>query len=497
MKNLLALALAALVLNCSTTTPASDPEHVVRGYLAAKSHEEVVSYLAPTYRLWFGERKGDGMGRDAAAKLLEWDFALNPRHRVDSLTVDGSTVTARVHEENDFSLLIGFPGWDSTSTYVVENGQIVSQLYVAKEGRPEWRPYLDKPLEWLRANRADALGRVFPNGKLAQSRETAAEWVKLLREWRAATAQSDPTVREAIIVHAVPEKGFHYPYLLRMPHELAPKSARYLLVETNNTGAVSDDFKVHVDAATKLSRGGLGAYVARRLDLPYLMPIFPRPKTNWEMYTHQLDRDVMSLKDGPLRRLDLQLIAMIDDARERLRSHGYEVDEQVLMTGFSASATFANRFTMIHPERVRAVATGGLNGLVMIPHARLNQIELPYPLGLADFEQITARRFNERAWRNVPQFIYMGAKDDNDALHFGDGYSDEERGIVYAAIGEKMQPDRWQRGQDVYKKAGANAKFTTYEHAGHWTDAKINNEIVEFFRNAGVPPAGRAPSRRP
>lgn len=287
-----------------------------------------------------------------------------------------------------------------------------------------------------------------------------------------------------LVVDAAPEKGFHYPYLLRLPEKT---DARFLLVEPNNTGRVSDDLDVHLQAAKDLSTKAIGAYVSKRLEVPLLVPAFPRPQTNWEFYTHQLDRDSMLIEDGPMRRLDLQLIAMIDDARKRLRSYGFDVEEKVLMTGFSASGTFANRFTVIHPKRVQAVATGGLNGLVMIPQATVDSVQLFYPIGLADFQKVTGRRFDARAWKQVPQFIYMGAKDDNDALHFGDGYSDAERGVVYTAIGEKMQPDRWERGQALYREAGANATFRTYENVGHWTDKKINEELLEFFRQAMTP----------
>ena len=125
---------------------------------------------------------------------MPWDYALHPRHRVDSLTANGAEVTARVHEDNDFSLLIGFPGWDATSTYTLDGkGQIVSQLYVPT-GPTEWRPYLDAPLAWIRQHHPDALPRIFPDGKLAQTGESAREWVALLRAWRAATGQADPTL---------------------------------------------------------------------------------------------------------------------------------------------------------------------------------------------------------------------------------------------------------------------------------------------------------------
>ena len=284
-----------------------------------------------------------------------------------------------------------------------------------------------------------------------------------------------------VVIDANPKSGFHYPYLLRVP--VKPVGGpTYLLVEPNNTGQVSDELSVHLEAARKLAMNALGAAIAPQLNVPMLVPVFPRPKTGWEIYTHQLDRDSMLIDSGPMRRLDMQLIAMIEDAQRRLHAAGIRVDDRVLMTGFSASGTFANRFTMLHPERVRAVATGGFNGLLIVPAAELDEVSLPYPIGTADVATLTGRTVDLDAWRRVPQFIYMGAEDDNDALHFDDGYNDEERHIVYGVLGERMQPERWSRVQQIYREAEANAILKTYEGIGHGTDARIAREVTEFFR---------------
>lgn len=190
MRNALAL-LSLVVAACASTS--NDPSAVVRRYLTARTLEEAVSALDPGYRLWFGARTGEGIDRATTARMLEWDFALHPRHRIDAVTARGDEVTARVHEDNDFSLLLGFPGWDATSTYVVTgDGRIASQVYVPSEGQ-DWRPYLDAPLAWLREHHPDALARVFPDGKLNRSAASAHEWVELLREWRIATGRPDPT----------------------------------------------------------------------------------------------------------------------------------------------------------------------------------------------------------------------------------------------------------------------------------------------------------------
>jgi dienelactone hydrolase len=298
----------------------------------------------------------------------------------------------------------------------------------------------------------------------------------------ACTHKPLPPANTLEVIAAAPAKGFHYPYILKTPTAARVDGTTYLLVEPNNTGRVSDDFAVHADAAKKLANSAVGSFVAKKLDLPLLVPIFPRPETGWETYTHALDRDSMLINDGPMRRLDLQLLAMIDDARKRLRGYGVDTHQKILLTGFSASGTFSNRFTLLHPEKVHAVATGGLNAMLIVPSPTLDAAALPYPLGISDLQQIADTRFDAAKWRAVPQFIYMGAKDDNDAVLFDDGYSESERAIVFKVLGEKMQPDRWTHMQKLYREAGANATFRTYEHMGHGTDGQINGEIAEFFR---------------
>ena len=295
-------------------------------------------------------------------------------------------------------------------------------------------------------------------------------------------AEEQPAASADELVAASPAAGFHYPYLLRIPGRLEAGGERVLLVEPNNTGAATDDFELHLAAARKLSQGAIGASVSRALGLPLLVPVFQRPGTEWQIYTHQLDRDTMALRDGPMRRLDLQLVAMIDDARKRLGARGIRTPQEVLLTGFSASGTFVNRFTTIHPKRVLAVAGGGLNGILIVPRAELGGVALPWPLGLANLAEVTGAVFDEAAWKRVPQRYYMGALDDNDAVQYDDGYAPDEKAIVDRAIGAKMQPDRWERCQALYREAGANVTFRTYENVGHFTDDRINAEIVDFFR---------------
>lgn len=288
---------------------------------------------------------------------------------------------------------------------------------------------------------------------------------------------------EALLIESNSAKGFNYPYYLFIPDNIADDKELTLITEPNNSGFVSDDLVKHLEKAQRIATLDFyaGNYVARNLHLPLLVPVFPRSESQRHTYTHSLDRDVMLQKDTDLERLDLQLLAMIEDASERLMEMGYEIDEQFFITGFSASGTFANRFTALHPGKVKAVAAGGINGLLFLPLEEINGTKLTYPVGTFDFDELSGKPFNASAFKAVPQFYFMGALDDNDAIPYDDAFDPPEREVIYQILGREMQPLRWKNCQRIYKTEGVNAQFRTYEGIGHEQPDEIKEDILEFF----------------
>jgi len=111
-------------------------------------------------------------------------------------------------------------------------------------------------------------------------------------------------------IAASPSQGFYYPYLLFVPLTASLKKTAHLLVEPNNTGSSTDDFKEHVNSAIQLTTKSYVNRMARFISSPLLVPIFPRSNQFPLMYTHSLDRDTLLTQEKDLQRLDLQLIAM-------------------------------------------------------------------------------------------------------------------------------------------------------------------------------------------
>ena len=288
-----------------------------------------------------------------------------------------------------------------------------------------------------------------------------------------------------IRVDADPAKGFHWPYYLVPPANMA--SPPTLLVEPNNTGTWSDDLKVHEDAAITLM--GYRISFAEDLGSPLLIPVFPRPinpqaPESGGIYTHALDRFSLTNSHAGLQRIDLQMVAMIDDALERLEAMGHQMDRRVFMMGFSASGAFTSRFTIIHPDRVKAAAPGAPGSWPTAPLAAWEGTPLRYPIGVADLHELVGRPFDLETFRTVPHFIYVGDQDANDGLDVR-GMTMAERNQVRALLNwpaDLIQANRWPLAKAMYDSVGADARFVVYPGIGHTITPSMLEDIKEFFR---------------
>ncbi len=274
--------------------------------------------------------------------------------------------------------------------------------------------------------------------------------------------------------------GFSWSYYLHEPGETGPRPI-FILVLPNNTGHTDDDVSVHRRSAAEMSF--LGHIVFSGMDVAILVPTFPRPSRHDRIYTHALDRDCLTTDADGLRRLDLQLIAMIDDASRRLRDAGRQVEPKVLLAGFSASGMFVNRFAMLHPERVKAVVVGSPGGWPIAPAERWRDESLTYPAGISDVVELTGQPIDLSAVRKVPMFFFIGDQDTNDSVPYSDSYDDRERELVMRLFG-KTPLDRWDTARSLHEAAGFDAEFHLYPGVGHTITLAEIGDMRDFFRRA-------------
>lgn len=286
----------------------------------------------------------------------------------------------------------------------------------------------------------------------------------------------------SLVVDAEPGLGFCWPYFLYVPPQCAEGGAQAfpLLVVPNNTGKVDDDGQVHLLKAGKDLAGW--RRLADELGCVLVSPAFPRPAKHWELYTHALDRDTLLQGSGDLNRLDLQMLATLQNARLRLAAHRIQVRPKSWMMGFSAAGMFANRFALLHPEALERVAVGSPGGWPIAPVAKSGGTELAYPIGVSDLINLTGKALQTEDARQVRFFFFLGDKDDNDSVAYDDGYDAKDRELIHKLFG--LTPvERWPKAEKLYQLAQMNATFRLYPGIGHEMTLQMRDDVIKFFLN--------------
>jgi hypothetical protein len=307
-------------------------------------------------------------------------------------------------------------------------------------------------------------------------------------EYEVTTRSKDKVIK----VYPRKDSGFSYPYYLSIPSNIVTSKDINIIVEPNNDGRTGNvDTQDAMVKEKILNEWSLAANINKQLNSIILMPVFPRGVTvdgvvNGNIYTHELDRDTILGKDKESIRIDDQLANMIKDAKSIINKEGVtSIKEKVFMVGFSASARFSNRFALLHPELVQAVATGGINSNPMLPLETLVGQKLIYPVGIGDAKEILGRDINLEAYKKVKQFIYMGELDTNDDVPYSDGYDEPERQLIYNLIGKNQLPDRWNKTQEIFKNLPYPIQFVTYKGIGHQTSNDTRDDVINFFQQNG------------
>lgn len=294
------------------------------------------------------------------------------------------------------------------------------------------------------------------------------------------------------LIEADSDAGFQFPYFLHIPDADTAHDDPAILVEPTNIEAPTDAFDSVLETAEVRATSGFGRRVADELGVPLLHPVFPRPQSgtvDWRVYTHSLDRETLAVCDHPLERIDHQLLAMADDAAARLAEAGIEVRDELLLNGFSASGTFANRFTALHPDRVCSVSAGGINGMAILPQSsaqlpHVGEHPLEYPVGVADLEALTGEAFDHEAFAATNQLLYLGTEDDRDTLLYPDAWTGVEiRLTAILTYGEDIHDERFPACQAAYEAAGVNAAFILYPDTGHEPLPALD-DIVALHRHS-------------
>jgi len=213
--------------------------------------------------------------------------------------------------------------------------------------------------------------------------------------------------------------------------------------------------------------------IANTYKFVLLTPVIPRPKTN-HIYVIAYNRKVfLTTTPAMYQRPDLELNKMIDKLTTILRQDGYNVADKVFMDGYSAGGMFAQRYALLHPERLMAIAGGQCGGSLTVP-----DMAYDWPIGIRDFEKLTGDAFNDTDYRLIPQLFYIGDLDNkNSTVELGnpDVFTNDQIMTLFNVFGRE-DPKRLQTQVDHINTLGfTNVFFNLYPGIKH----EITNQMIE------------------
>jgi hypothetical protein len=158
----------------------------INSYLNSSTADAKSKYMSAGYHSFFLKKEGAGDDKITSLKdFNNWDGQLNPDVEILSHSLKDKTWFVQFNEQNDFSKLIGFPGWKGAMEIAFDSEDlIVETIYFPDSTNPSHKKWLQPAVDWLRINFPNELNDVYSNGKLIKNETAAIKWKELLKKWK-------------------------------------------------------------------------------------------------------------------------------------------------------------------------------------------------------------------------------------------------------------------------------------------------------------------------
>lgn len=193
------------------------------------------------------------------------------------------------------------------------------------------------------------------------------------------------------------DNGINIPSILAIP--LSNEVNNQIVVEANNLE--SEDSKKILEQG--IQTGYRLACLTCDLPAPIIIPLIPSHK-NYP-YLQQLSIECFDIPKGDKNyRIDEQVVRIINKSKVILKNEvGLTASDKIFLNGYSSSGVFAQRFALLHPDVVETACIGGASGSIPVPTK-----DLSYPLGIADYEQLTGKEFDFENYSKIKFRYYVG-----------------------------------------------------------------------------------------
>ena len=300
-------------------------------------------------------------------------------------------------------------------------------------------------------------------------------------------------VGKIILQNPTPE--IKYAYYYYVPKNRNPKQLTPLFLSTDG----GPDYEKYEELVKSLfmSRIVPLSRLAEEHGYVFVMPILPRnygPYPAFKMGAQLFSR--YTLFPAPFdtksyefdKRPDLEILKIIDHLSEELAHHQIKTHKKIFIGGFSSGGVVANRFSILYPERIAAVAIGSA-GVFLYPLKSWKGTKLTYPIGVADLNQIPRPRINLKDFKKIPHLVFVGDQDlerghspvPEDPEHDREELFDKSQSKIILEYFGKTNIERAQKFASYLRSIGMTPKFILYRGIGHQYTEAMKHEIFRFF----------------
>ena len=298
---------------------------------------------------------------------------------------------------------------------------------------------------------------------------------------------------------ADPQNGYNFSFLLVEPKTL-PETVK-LFVEGPNTvnyaqegqQSPANQIAFHIAKATEYMEYGDKPnfnmpFIYNNLGQPIIIPLIERCDFEHaeEFYTQMLGKNVMLDTESKFAYISDQVIYMIDAVKEMYAERGIACADKSGLLGASTSGVFAARMAFLEPENFDVCLSMSSNAVQPLPISEYEGIQLPYPLGTANYERITGRPFNFEEYSKIHQLFIVSEDEDNFKYDIVFGHPqlhDDETANIYSRVyGAGGIQDRQRMMAYIFANLGMDNTECVVAHGGHDIDESKRDIVLSWVK---------------
>ena len=287
------------------------------------------------------------------------------------------------------------------------------------------------------------------------------------------------SINEFIITDNIPKgeavlrSNEGYNWWSYVPESLQKQNLSYILLEESHA-QIEDYEDLTIDAALNINK-----YIPVAEAKQYILVTVVIPRDFDEDYYPQGINYNSFRSSTPdfYYRPDLKVNNILSEFVANLTAAGYTVSDKMLVAGFSAGGMWANRYTLLHPERVKAAAMGQAGGWLAMPITEFNGTALNWPMGVNDLNSLTGTAYTKQeVLKEVPQYVFIGDQDTASTY-----YSILYPNLEEIKIWGMTDSNRLENQSNYLIDAGYNVNFKLYPGIAHSYTAEMLNDVKAFF----------------